>query len=105
MGELDEYDRRLVEEWSRVFLPLGEASPDDQPGEDSKRRNAQQSYQRLQERTLTEIRAGVRSGYIPLGSLHLLADRLEIGWHPDWLELLKYRLAGVEKAAKPEGVA
>lgn len=105
VGELDEYDRRLVEEWSRVFLPLGEASPDDQPGEDSKRRNAQQSYQRLQERTLPEIRAGVRSGYIPLGSLHLLADRLEIGWHPDWLELLKYRLAGVEKAARPEGVA
>ncbi|MCA1190016.1 MULTISPECIES: ABC-three component system protein [unclassified Saccharopolyspora] len=105
VGELDAYDRRLIEEWMRVFLPLEEQFGDDQPSEDVKRRDARQLYQRLQERSLPEIRSGVRSGYIPLGSLHLLADRLQIGWHPDWLDLLKHRLSDVRTTAETEGAA
>lgn len=105
IGELDAYDRRLIEEWKRVFLPLEEANEEDTAGADDKRKLARASYAQLQERTLPEIRAEVRSGYVPLGSLHLLADRLEIGWHPDWVELLKHRLAEARGPVKTEGAA
>jgi hypothetical protein len=105
IGELDTYDRRLVEEWRRVFLPLEEPSSRDGASDDDKRSNARTLYLRIQERTLPEIRAEVRSGYIPLGSLHILADRLQIGWHPDWVDLLKQRLAEVQGAEEGKGVA
>lgn len=99
VGELDIYDRRLMEEWKRVFLPLEEPSGDSDISDEDKRRDARQLYLKLQERTLPEIRAEVRSGYIPLGSLHILADRLQIGWHPEWIDLLKHRLTEVQGAA------
>jgi hypothetical protein len=105
VNELDAYDRRLVEEWKRVFLPLAEASSDDEGSDEEKCSNARRLYVRIQERTLPDIRAEVRSGYIPLGSLHVLADRLEIGWHPDWVELLKHRLAEVQSGANSQGAA
>jgi len=105
IGELDSYDRRLMEEWKRVFLPLEEPDGDDAISDDDKRKFARKTYARLQERTLPEIRVEVRSGYIPLGSLHILADRLQIGWHPDWLDLLKHRLAEVQATAEMEEVA
>lgn len=105
IGELDGYDRRLVEEWMRVFLPLEEPSSVDERSDTDKRRSAQQLYLRLQELALPEIRSEVRSGYIPLGSLHILADRLQIGWHPDWVDLLKHRLREVQNAAETKGAA
>lgn len=105
IGELDAYDRRLMEEWKRVFLPLEESDGDDAFSADDKLTLARTSYARLQERTLPEIRSEVRSGYVPLGSLHLLADRLQIGWHPEWLELLKHRIAEVQGSVEMEEVA
>jgi len=105
IGEIDTYDRRLMEEWKRVFLPLEEPDAGDVVSDDDKRKFARTTYARLQERTLPEIRAEVRSGYIPLGSLHILADRLQIGWHPDWLDLLKHRLAEAHGVAETEEVA
>lgn len=105
VGELDTYDRRLMEEWKRVFLPLEEPSGDHLTSDDDKCRSARQLYSRLQERTLPEIRSEVRSGYIPLGSLHILADRLQIGWHPEWVDLLKHRLAEVQNVQGSLGAA
>lgn len=99
IGELDSYDRRLMEEWRRAFLPLEEPDGCAVVSDDEKRKSARATYVRLQERTLPEIRAEVRSGYIPLGSLHILADRLQIGWHPDWLNLLKHRISEVQDVA------
>lgn len=103
IGELDTYDRRLIEEWKRAFLPLEEEPSADNSDDEVKLTLARTTYKQLQERTLPEIRADVRSGYIPLGSLHILADRLQIGWHPDWVSLLKHRLAeaqGVNESAE-----
>lgn len=88
-----------MEEWKRVFLPLEEPSGDGDLSDEDKRRGSQQLYVKLQERTLPEVRSEIRSGYIPLGSLHILADRLQIGWHPDWIDLLKHRLSEAQGAA------
>jgi hypothetical protein len=88
IGELDNCDRRLMEEWRRVFVPLEEPSSDVDISDEEKCRDAQQLYLKLQEHSLPEIRNEVRSGYVPFGSLYILADRLQIGWHPDWIDLL-----------------
>jgi hypothetical protein len=37
------------------------------------------------------------------GSLHILADRLEIGWHPDWIARMRVLLPDLAPEAK--GVA
>ncbi|MGC0274863.1 ABC-three component system protein [Pseudactinotalea sp. Z1739] len=104
VGELDSYDRRLIEEWNRVFLPVGELSANDTEITDAdKQRRAQELYVAIQQRDLPEIRRDVRSGYIPLGSLHILADRLQIGWHPDWVQLLRHRLNEVSSATAGQG--
>ena len=105
IGELAAYDRRLMEEWKRVFLPLEEPSGNDEDLDTDKHVSALRLYQRLQDRALPEVRAEVRSGYIPFGSLHILADRLQIGWHPDWVELMKHRLAEVQSVDDGQGAA
>lgn len=105
IGELAAYDRRLMEEWKRVFLPLEEPSNEDEAFDANKHANALRLYRKLQERTLPEVRAEVRSGYIPFGSLHILADRLQIGWHPDWVELMKHRLTEVQGVDDGQGAA
>lgn len=105
IGELDTYDQRLMEEWKRVFMPLEEPSNDGPVTDDDKRREARQLYGRIQERALPEIRSGLRSGYIPIGSLHILADRLQIGWHPDWIVLLKHRLGEAHETEHTRGAA
>jgi hypothetical protein len=91
--DLEAYDRLLIEEWKRVFLPL-EEDDEETPGLDEAavRRAGRDVFVALGQRSLPEVRAEVRSGYIPLGSLHMLADRLQIGWHRDWLDLLRHRI-------------
>lgn len=102
---LKDYDRLLVEEWKRVFLPIEEPPSADEQDEEASRRAALNRYMALGQRPLPEVRPEVRSGYIPLGSLHILADRLEIGWHPDWLRLLTDRLDSPESEMPQPGVA
>lgn len=106
LGELDEYDRRLTEEWNRVFLPLGEPADEVEAVEADAadaRREARERYASMQQCSLPEIRSGVRSGYLPLGSLHILADRLEIGWHRDWIDLMQHRLVEVQTVSGFKG--
>jgi hypothetical protein len=103
LDELETYDRLLVEEWRRVFLPLAEA--DGNTTDEEKVSNAQNLYARMQDRSLPEIRRDVRSRYVPIGSLHILADRLQIGWHPDWLSLLRHRLEEVQTIDHAQGAA
>ena len=105
IGEIDAYDRRLIEEWNRVFLPIDEPFDDGETSDADKQHSARQLYAALQQRALPEIRSEVRSGYIPFGSLHILADRLQIGWHPDWVDLLKHRLAEVRGKEEARGAA
>ncbi|MDB5057793.1 MAG: hypothetical protein JWO59_1265 [Chloroflexi bacterium] len=101
--ELARYDRRLIGEWRRHFLPTTETdAPSD---EDAKRALARDLLWRLETSQLPELRAALRSSYVPNGSLHMLADRMTIGWHPDWLDHLRHRLEEVGGPGIQEGVA
>lgn len=102
--DLDRYDRLLIEEWKRVFLPL-EEDEDPELDEAALRRAGRDVFIALGQRSLPEVRTEVRSGYIPLGSLHILADRLEIGWHRDWVERLRHRIDEAGGLPAQQGVA
>jgi hypothetical protein len=83
--ELDDYERRLVEEWRYVFDRL----TDDLPAEaadTAKVAAARQVYQWVEEATAPPIRTQCTERFLVRGSLHMLADRLDsgVGWHPDF---------------------
>lgn len=90
VGELDRYEQHLREEWELAFLrvvdELGEAAE-----EDAKRRAAQEVYSWV-EKSCFPIRHRVQHESMSRGSLHILSDRLQVGWHPEFMERLKHLL-------------
>lgn len=95
IGELATYDKRIQDEWRRHFTPLTDESVPDQ-SEEEKCRVAREKFDRLDTSPLPAIRPRTEPGYVANGSLHILADRLKIGWHPDWISHLRSRIAEVE---------
>ncbi len=80
--ELRKYETRLIEEWELVF----EATRDelgDGASEDAKAKAAR-SILAWAERTNLTIRRNVTEPFVCRGSLHMLADEIRIGWHPDF---------------------
>jgi len=100
IGELARYDRELIEAWESFFLPLSDES-DAGISDAALRKQALERFGQLDASALTPIRRDVRAGFIARGSLHVIADRLEIGWHPRWLEHLRHRLAEACDAEEP----
>jgi hypothetical protein len=99
IGELARYDRELIEAWESLFLPLSD-DPGAEITEATLRKQALERFGQLDASALTPIRRDVRAGFIARGSLHVIADRLEIGWHPSWLEHLQHRLPEVRDVSE-----
>jgi hypothetical protein len=93
IGELSQYDRELREAWERFFMPLSDS---EELHDDEIRARALEQFGRLDQSDLAPIRRDVRAGFVARGSLQMMADRLEIGWHPRWLEHLRHRLDEVK---------
>jgi hypothetical protein len=100
VGELGRYDQELKEAWERFFLPVGDEDPVND--EEEVRQLARERFGELDRSDLAPIRRDVRQGWVARGSLHVIADRLEIGWHPDWLQHLRDRLAEVRDETSAE---
>ena len=101
-GEIEDYEDRLVDEWSRykdvVFEELDENSAEDvllRAGSELYKWADQQSgnYESLR------IRARVTEPYVTRGSFHILADAApepRVYWHPRFLDRLG-KVLGVSK--------
>lgn len=88
--DLHKYENRLVEEWGLVFEAMKDelgASPTGTAKEQAAR-----SVLAWAERTMIPIRPNVIEPFVCRGSLHMLSDDRRIGWHPDFLDLLKSAL-------------
>ena len=102
MGEIEDYEARLVDEWSRyrdvVFEDLDENSAEDvlqKAGKELYRWADQQSGNIESIR----IRARVTEPYVTRGSFHILADTVpepRVYWHPRFLDRLG-KVLGVSK--------
>jgi hypothetical protein len=97
VGELDRYDRRLQDEWRRHFTPL---TDDSSSAEEERLEWARQAFFRLDTSSLPSVRSEVTAPYVANGSLHILADRLKIGWHPEWVQHLRARINEVDFSAQ-----
>lgn len=92
--DLHKYEKRLTEEWEVVF----EAMRDDlgSTTTDEAKEQAARSVLAWAERTTIPIRPNVTEPFVSRGSLHLLADDMRIGWHPEFLEQLTSLLSAKE---------
>lgn len=88
-GELQDYERRLVEEWRYVFDRLTDELPS-AATEQAKLQMARQVYQWVEEANAPPIRNQCTERFLVRGSLHMLADRIDsgVGWHPDFVARL-----------------
>lgn len=91
VGELDRYERSLLEEWEIHFEgmreDLGDAATDEE-----KEKAAKALYKWVEQGNLAQIRSGVNEPFIPRGSYHILADEIKLGWHIEFAERLKVLL-------------
>jgi hypothetical protein len=98
VGELDSYERRLVDEWEFAFTAmLSELG--DGPDENEMQGSGRALLQRLAENAQARIRARYNEPFMTRGSLHMLADGRRIGWHPEFEARLEVLLGPVVDAA------
>lgn len=95
VGELDEYEAKLVDEWERRFLIMQEGVEAD-ASENIRQSEGKRLYQwvemDLPSNPNLHIRRRCTESYVIRGSYHLLANRLKVGWHLDFLARLQHLL-------------
>jgi hypothetical protein len=84
-GELEDYERRLTEEWRYIFDRLYDDLPSEVT-EQAKTQMAKLVYQWVENAGAPPIRNQCTERFLVRGSLHMLADRIDsgVGWHPDF---------------------
>lgn len=86
IGNLDVYEKRLVEAWELVFQAMK-----DELGEnivEDEKQRAARAVLKWAEGISISIRPSVTEPFVTRGSLHMLADKVRIGWHPDFRDKL-----------------
>ena len=90
IGELERYETRLEEEWSLRFNQicdeLGRTAAEDEM------LKAGRAVLKWAEDSNLAIRSGVTVPWVSRGSLHILADKRRVGWHPSFKERLQHIL-------------
>jgi hypothetical protein len=89
--DLHKYEQRLHQEWELIFEAMRDevgASATDEAQEEAAR-----SVLAWAERTPIPIRPGVTEPFVTRGSLHMLADEVRIGWHPEFRARLEALLS------------
>lgn len=96
IGDLKQYEQRLVQEWEIVFDQVKDEIGAD-AAEEAKQRAAREVL-RWAESVSLPIRPRVTEPFITRGSLHMLADEIQLGWHPEFRDRLAALLESTEVA-------
>lgn len=91
LGELQNYDRRLCEEWDTRFAIMVQRLGQ-QAAEEAMRQAAQTLYEWAELEKDLLIRPACTEPFVSRGSLQILADAGDVGWHPEFSERLKHLL-------------
>jgi len=86
VGDLTQYERRLVEEWELVFEGVKDELGD--TAAEAAQQKAARDVLKWAERVSLPIRPGVTEPFVTRGSLHMLADEVRLGWHPQFRDRL-----------------
>jgi hypothetical protein len=90
VGELEKFEKILVEEWELVFARMKDELGDELSEEAKKQ--AARSVLGWAEMATIAIRPAVTTAFVTRGSLHMLANEIRIGWHPEFRERLAHLL-------------
>ncbi|SET61802.1 hypothetical protein SAMN05660297_02946 [Natronincola peptidivorans] len=90
VNELDDYERRLIDEWEHCFYTMQDNLDEygDQITEDIKVKSGKDLFSDIQKKDI-RIREKCSEAFVMRGSYHILANQLKIGWHTDFYERLK----------------
>lgn len=89
-ADLDKYDKRLHAEWELQYGQVcDELGPD---ATDAAMAQAGRALLKWAEDAHIFIRSGINVPWVCRGSLHMLAEDMRVGWHPQFETLLKTAL-------------
>jgi len=88
-GEVETYERRLVDEWERFAAAVTEELPE-AAHEDYLKKVGREIFSWMEFKTDVRIRPNVTEPYVMRGSYHMLANkpRPSVWWHPSFIERL-----------------
>lgn len=94
IGDLTTFEKELEEEWELVF-----AGVEDRVGSEATEKVKKSAAQEIlgwveAGSAKARIKPGVTNPFITRGSLHILADELKVGWHPEFKAKLQHLLEG-----------
>lgn len=94
IGDLEDYERRLVDTWRRAFQDMVRELEEQTDSETAKQYAGRVLLQQLRTQDRVRVRPKYSEEMITHGTLHELADRprqyrQQIGWHPDCEERLE----------------
>jgi len=96
IDEIHKYERRLIDEWDRVFAAMRDEIGD--AAADEVKERAARDVLRWAEQSDIPIRPRVTEPFVTRGSLHMLADVQRVGWHPQFLDRLAELLSPPESS-------
>jgi hypothetical protein len=94
IGDLESYERRLVDTWRRAFLDMVRELEEQTDSETAKQQAGRALLQHLRTQDHVRVRERFSNEMITHGTLHELANcglphRQQIGWHPAFEERLE----------------
>jgi hypothetical protein len=89
--DLHQYEKRLAEEWELIFDAMRDDLGDNATNE--AKEEAAREVLKWAERETVPIRPNVTEPFVSRGSLHMLADEVKIGWHPEFKDRLALLLS------------
>lgn len=98
VGEIDRFERRLVEEWNHLFTNLT-AELKEGASDDDRKRCGREIFNQASTNAQARIRQKYEEPFMTRGSLHLLADDRRVGWHPEFEARLQELLEPVVQGA------
>lgn len=93
INELDDYERKLADEWQRLFDIMCEDLDEygDELEEKTKHNAGRKLFNIISDRNI-RIRDKCDEPFVMRGSYHMMANKLEIGWHIDFEKRLCHLL-------------
>lgn len=89
VNELEQYEKRLIDEWEHAFAAMEETlSKIDNATEAEKAKEGRKLFSDIENRDI-RIRQKCQEAFIMRGSYHILSNQLKIGWHVDFFDRLK----------------
>lgn len=93
VNELEKYERRLVDEWNHAFAEMEDTLAEiESITEEEKVRAGRKLLSDIEKKDI-RIRPKCGEAFVMRGSYHMLANKLKVGWHVDFLDRLKSLLS------------